>query len=407
LRKTEDEFAAFRQEVNAAWPEIEIQKPELRRVYPPTVQMFYSEDRMDREVHWSGFGFQVWMQILTHLYRAGPDATIIIDEADIYLHPDLQRRLLRTLRERFRQFILATHSVKIINDGEAREIVSISSRYRSGKRISTDQEYAALYKYIGSSDNADFARIARSRKVIFVEGKDQKILRRFAARFGFLRLADLQNIPIIQLGGFSQWKKAANAVWAFQKVLELEIQTMCVFDRDYRCDGEINEFIAETAAQNLNARVLEFKEIENYVLDVDAIRRASWKRIKAKNENVDEPSLVDVEGWLDMATADLKMTVMAKRATQSLQFEKERGSPLDASTIFQIAGSHVEEIWVDLRRRLGIVPGKEALSRLNDILQERYGISITEAMIIEQMERDKICESLGDLLVSLEEFCSN
>ena len=122
--------------------------------------------------------------ILTHLGRGNQSSTVVIDEPDIYLHPDLQRRLLRMVRERFGQFILATHSVEMINDAEPHEVVSVDPSNRSGKRIRTEEEYASLYRYLGSSDNADLARIARSQKVIFVEGKDGRLIRRLAARFG-------------------------------------------------------------------------------------------------------------------------------------------------------------------------------------------------------------------------------
>ena len=54
---------------------------------PRKLQMFCKEDRLDREVSWAGFGFQVWLQFLTHLVAAPDEATLIVDEADIDLHP--------------------------------------------------------------------------------------------------------------------------------------------------------------------------------------------------------------------------------------------------------------------------------------------------------------------------------
>ena len=68
-RRDEDDFEKFKSDVEGAWPNIEIKKPELDPSYPPVVRMYFSENRRDREVQWAGFGFQVWLQILTHLYR--------------------------------------------------------------------------------------------------------------------------------------------------------------------------------------------------------------------------------------------------------------------------------------------------------------------------------------------------
>ena len=243
LRKDAAEFNAFREDVEAAWPQVRLNQPELQRGNPPMVRMFYSEARMDREVQWAGFGFQVWMQILTHLGRGGLESAVVIDEPDIYLHPDLQKRLLRTVRARFGQFVLATHSVEIINDADAHEVVSVNASQRTARRIRTETEYASLYRYLGSGDNAELTRIARARKVVFVEGKDGRLLRRLATRFEFASLADSQNVPVVQLGGFAQWRRAAHAVWAFRQVLDLEIEVLCIFDRDYRCEEEVGDFL--------------------------------------------------------------------------------------------------------------------------------------------------------------------
>ena len=109
--------------------------------------MFFKEDRIDREIYWSGFGFQVWLQLLTHLMRGTEHSIVIIDEPDVYLHPDLQRKLLKILKERTAQYILATHSVEIINESDPGDVISINPRFRSGKRIATEDDYQALFNY--------------------------------------------------------------------------------------------------------------------------------------------------------------------------------------------------------------------------------------------------------------------
>lgn len=53
--------------------------------------------RSDRELFWAGDGLQVWIQLLMHLFRNQGRDTVILDEPDLYLHADLQRRLMRLL----------------------------------------------------------------------------------------------------------------------------------------------------------------------------------------------------------------------------------------------------------------------------------------------------------------------
>jgi hypothetical protein len=406
LRKSQAEFDSFKADVEAAWPSIHLQKPEVESGIPPIVRMFFSEGRIDREVQWAGFGFQVWMQILTHLGRGGQTSTVVIDEPDIYLHPDLQRRLLRLVRERFGQFLLATHSVEIINDAEPYEVVPIDPGQRSGRRIKTEEEFASLYRHLGSTDNADLARIARSRKVIFVEGRDGRLLRRLAARLQLPNLSDPQSVPIVQLGGFSEWRRAAHAVWAFRQVLDMDIAVFCLFDRDYRSDSEVSSFLTLASEQGLVCRVLERKEIENYLLEPVAIQRAISRRLRARHQDTPEVLLSAVQEWLEGATASLKVLVMSQRAARCLQFSRESGSALDPSTIIEQAAAELEGRWAILTERLRLVPGKEVLSRLNEILQRQVTISLTDAMIVEHLSRDVVDESFLQALQELESFCT-
>ena len=80
--------------------------------------MYFSEERLDREMYWSGFGFQIWCQLLTHISRASTSTILAIDEPEIYLHPDVQRQLLTIIRKLDADVILATHSVEIIGEAD-------------------------------------------------------------------------------------------------------------------------------------------------------------------------------------------------------------------------------------------------------------------------------------------------
>ena len=119
LRRSDSEFEAFKQEIETAWPGIKLQKPIITDFYPRLVRMMFSENRFEREVQWAGFGFQVWMLMHTHFTRAsGDNSILIIDEPDVYLHPDLQRKLLASIRKKINQFLVASHSIEIINEAD-------------------------------------------------------------------------------------------------------------------------------------------------------------------------------------------------------------------------------------------------------------------------------------------------
>lgn len=407
FRASAAEFEAFKEDVRRAWPEVELKKPELKaRSHPLVVQMFFSENRMDREVQWAGYGFQIWLQIQTHLARCGSGSIIIIDEPDIYLHPDLQRHLLRDVRGRGAQFLMATHATEIINEANSHEIASISPRYRSAKRVNSESGYSELFRYLGASGNADFARIAKARKVIFVEGKDGRLIRRIATRLGFDRLADMQGTAIVQLGGFSQWRRAVDSVWAFKQLLGLDIDVYCLFDRDYRCDVEVADFLNEIRDGALKCDVHLRKEIENQILLPDVLQKAINKRLRVRDPSSPGLSQAEVNELLLRATETFKHQTSSQLSANSIRYAQERGSKLDVGTILLHFNQEFERWWEELDRRLAIAPGKDVLARLNDLLQTELKTTLTDAMIVEQITKESLDDNFMKVLEELEVFCS-
>ena len=65
---TPGDFEAFRQQVIATWPGMDISPPES--IEDGRLSMFCLEDRITRELYWTGYGFQVWCQLLSHTLGA-------------------------------------------------------------------------------------------------------------------------------------------------------------------------------------------------------------------------------------------------------------------------------------------------------------------------------------------------
>jgi len=119
-----DGWEKFAEMISTTWPGMKIQKPELD-LGTQQLSMFVSEDRIDREIYWSGFGFQIWCQLLTHISRASQSTLIAVDEPEIYLHPDVQRQLLSILRDLDADVVLATHSVEIVSEADPGELLLV------------------------------------------------------------------------------------------------------------------------------------------------------------------------------------------------------------------------------------------------------------------------------------------
>lgn len=332
----------------------------------------------------------MWLQIHTHLIRGTKDSILILDEPDIYLHPDLQHRLYTDIKEFFGQYFLATHAVEIINVAETSELLIVEPGNRTAKRIKRDADYDEMLNYIGSAENADFAKIARIKKVLFVEGQDAKILRRFAKKLRLEGLAYEQDSPVFTLGGFTQWKRAEATIWAFKNLLDIEVDILCLFDRDYRSDAEINDFIPYMAGKGLDCIVFRRKELENYLLCPPAIARSVAIRLRQASR---DEAAVSENAIVEMIVAignDLKNLTSAQVTSNAMRFAREQRSADDDATTIANALASFDHEWAKFDGLCRLAPGKELLKRLFGEIQQVFGVSISIAMIQDQIKIEEV-----------------
>ena len=128
--KNPDGFDQFSYLVEETWPGMSIGRPQIFAGVEPRLTMFVSENRIDRELYWAGSGFQIWCQLLTHISRCSASDLLVVDEPEVYLHPEVQRQLLGILRDQHPDILLATHSgaaCKTLIDSERRKNTQASS----------------------------------------------------------------------------------------------------------------------------------------------------------------------------------------------------------------------------------------------------------------------------------------
>jgi hypothetical protein len=405
-RRSDDDFSELSGLISKSWPGIELKPAELARAPQARVQMFYTENRIDRELYWSGFGFQIWLQVLTHLMRGDQHSVLIIDEPDIYLHPDLQRKLLHLVKERFCQFFMATHSVEIINEADSGEVASINSSHKSAKRLASEDDYQALFNYIGSYENIDFSRLARAKRIVFFEGKDRKILRKFAAKLGAAAFANDTDTTILQAGGFSQWRRVKEVAWTFNEVLRLHVDMFAIFDSDFRPAEEIEAFLGNMEAEGIQCNVLARKEIENYVLTSNSLVSA----IKSRQRERIAPSLFlsdqEILQTIEQISGGFKHETFGQILANKIRYLQSIGNHKDAATISKEVSIEFDATWPDLNRRLRIIPGKDFISALSTRLQQAKGFSLTVNMIMDALAPNEIEQDLKDIVAALNTFCT-
>ena len=121
----------------------------------------------------------MWLQIIWSICKSKNCNTIILDEPDVYMHPEMQIKILRLVTSRFKQVIIATHSIEIISNVSPRSIVTVD---KDNKKMVYANKLGAvqdIIEDIGSIYNLSLSRLNSAKKCLFVEGKDLKILQQF------------------------------------------------------------------------------------------------------------------------------------------------------------------------------------------------------------------------------------
>ncbi len=402
-----DKFQMFRDAIAQTWPGMDIQLPELDISHmKPRLHMYCPEDRIPREIFWSGFGFQVWCQMLTHVIQSSDASLFLIDEPDIYLHSELQRQLLGLLRNLGPDILIATHSTEIITEAEADDIVVINKKLRSARRIKDPSQLSDVFNLLGSNINPILTQLAKTRRVLFVEGKDFQILGKFAHRLQAFAVSNRAEFAVVPVGGFSP-ERMRDLKAGMEATLGAKIVAAAILDRDYRSNAECDHI------EGICKKFCEFvsihpsKEIENLVLIPSAMDRAAQERLadrlrRSGTSALSEPYVPFANAFLHEFANAKRSYVTAQYLAQRRNFSRTNTPKINDASIAEVALNEVNALWDS--SRFALIPGKEALSAFNESLQKQYAVSITPAAIINTLLKTEIPSEVISLIGILQEL---
>ncbi|MGE3835134.1 MAG: ATP-dependent endonuclease [Acidimicrobiia bacterium] len=347
-----EEFDGYRELLRRWAPEIELRSLEVRMA-PGGAQLdlFYEDEgaRVSKEICWAGDGIQVWLQVLYQVHRLRASDVLILDEPDIYLHADLQRRLVQILEETDAQTILASHSPEVLGEAHTENVLWVDKSRRRAVRGSDGLTFSA--EAIGSQFNVRIARALRSNVALFVEGKDMKIIRSLARSAGAGRIADEAGLAVVPLDGFSNRTNVTPFKILVDEFLEGSVQSFVILDRDYRSDAVCEAIVSEFDAIGIGCHIWSRKEIESYLLVPSVLARVSGL-------GRDEASTI-----LDTVVETFRGKVFARALAAA---EEERVGPTTHRVnVIEDFEPQFASAWADPARRVGLVPPKEVLSRFN------------------------------------------
>lgn len=396
-----ESFDEFRTLVQSTWPGMDISPPELDYTHSPSrLHMFCPEERIPREIYWAGFGFQVWCQMLTYIIRGKNSSIFLIDEPDIYLHSDLQRQLLVILRSLGPDILIATHSTEIISEAEPDELIIINKRLRSARRIRQSGELQLVFNMLGSNLNPVLTKLAKTKRVLFIEGKDFKVLSQFARKLGNDRIANSMDFVVVSLDGFNT-EKIDNFFQGIKTALGTEVIAAAIFNRGYRTNAECTDVQQKLSSYCHFIRIHTGNDIENFLIQPVVLTRAIQIRLAEKIKRTGENIVCYEENTSDILkeiTSGMRHKVLAG------YIEKASSTAVADETITKKFMNKYEQDWENIEQRLKMIPGKDTLVALNSYLQQHYGINVTSTLIINSFKREEINPEIMDLISEFDVF---
>jgi hypothetical protein len=405
-----EKFDEFRAALIRTWPGMDVERPSVDTSHgKPRLHMFCPEQRIPREIFWSGFGFQVWCQMLTHIIQGSRSAIFLIDEPDIYLHSELQRQLIGLLRDMGPDILIATHSTEIITEAETDDIVLINKARPVAKRIKHPSQLEEVFSILGSNLNPILTQLAKTRRVVFVEGQDFQLLSKFSHKIGSSRVGNRSDFAVVATDGFNP-ERIRNLKSGMETTLGGKILAAAILDKDYRSEKE-REWIESECAKFCNLAIIHHcKEIENFLLVPDAIDRSSERKIidraRRSGSKPADKFVPFASKFLNTFCDDRKSYIQAQYLATRRRFEKGGASSVNDATFNEEVLVEFEKLWKTDKSRLLIAPGKEALGAINKYLQDAYGVNITPTSIVDAMKVEEVPEEMHSLVSRIGEFAA-
>lgn len=370
-----DAFPMFRNLVEATWEGLKVSPIETAYVNDGQILQFYVRvHNFEAEIAWMGHGLQMWIQTMWFVSQCSANAIVVLDEPDVYMHADLQRRLVRLISPMFSQLVIATHSLEIIEEVTSDCIIPIDSTKRTIKPIGDETPLQCLSKHLGSIFNIDLARIFISNQFIFWGGDDssRKILSAFQSVLYPQDLHPLISLPKTFIDGWNEWEKVTMLADLFHSN-RINMELFCILNSEYHSLNEIKRLKKDANRYKINLCIWEKKEIENYAIHPDAILKYILHNKR--------------HGVISAEKLNNVMYGIAKDMKEDIvQYSSE--------TLHK----SISEIYQENDNSFDIISGKEFFNILSMWTQEEFNITISARQVIPYFLSEEVPSEIRDVI---------
>ena len=150
-------FEDFRDLFQSTWDSIRVAEfNDPKAGHEDELFLMLREEGFVAEVSNFGHGLQMWLQIVWFLSRTDSQSIIILDEPDVYMHPQQQHRMIELLRGRFKQCVLSTHAPGILDHCDEAEILRLHRKLKLSSCELDSKEYDSLLQRVAKDSTSDF-----------------------------------------------------------------------------------------------------------------------------------------------------------------------------------------------------------------------------------------------------------
>jgi hypothetical protein len=369
----DDYFQAFKDIAESTWHGLQIKDLLARNTSSGRkLELHVRNDDFVSEVGWTGHGLQMWLQTMWFLARSRTDETVILDEPDVYMHADLQRRLIRTVKGRHPQVIIATHSIEIMDEVDPADVLVIDRDRRKARFAGDIPAVQDVVSTLGGVHNIQLARLWNAKRCLFIEGDDVRILRRFHDVLFGTGQESLDIIPKLPIGGWNGWPYVVGSAMLMEQNIGRDIQSYAIFDRDYHTPEQISDRGTDAAERGINLHIWTRKEIENFAIAPGPIQRA----IKLRGVSTNIPSAQDIRRKIFDFAGEYQDEVMDTLANEFFLQDRAAGLASANARAREALAS-----WNDYDVRLSLAPGKALVSKLSAWAKQAFDTSFNAAVL--------------------------
>ena len=379
-------FPAFKDLVESTWEELRVNPIESYFADDGRILQFFVRVRdFEAEIGWMGHGLQMWVQTMWFISQCPKEAIVVLDEPDVYMHADLQRRLIRFITPMFKQLLVATHSLEIIEEVPSDCIIPIDSYKRQIRPMGDESALHSISEELGSPLNIDLARIFISNRFIVWDGdeSDRTILSVFQSVLYPQDLHPIITFPKSYVSGWDGWEKAITVKDVFS-LNGLHVQLYYIFNSGYHTLEQINKRRDDARERKMNLHIWKCNEIDNYAINTNVICR--YLEATSIDKRVLSQTVVDKVFEIIKTMKDEVFSSIASGLNND-----NRINPMGA----------LDETDLRLDEPLDIISGKRFFSLLSEWTNESFGVSISARQVIPYFHSSEVPSEVKNVIDSI------